>query len=776
MDIEPKACKASLCVRFPEVDWPFLQQVYGWTIKQYQAWTRGYLVVLGKSSQTVVLFTENVLEFLVNGNSYFGGDAYGFRKAPLVLKLDPGEHRLEIRLVRDVRSMGGLDQPSLNITIEARISKETLSIVIDKLIVPDVIDGKLPSVYCSVPVRNNSWDWIEILEVDVFLVCVDDSRMEHKTSSSKRIGPGQTRPLLIFLEASAGHSLLKMVCKIQFAYIGNPKVVFDAAFVHTFVRRVNGEPHKFTFLHPSGCVSYAILRPPALLGPEHQLPVMLALHGAGVEADSADVRHSLDKASVIPAWTLFPSGMSPWSGDDWHAWGFSDVFAAIEALRQWINIIEWDGPGVDIGNWLVCGHSNGGQGTWHALTHYPGRIMGAAPVSGYSSIQSYVPYTLWTEVEPFALSVIQASLAKHRHELLCTNFINVPVLQQHGGADDNVPAFHSRRMRQLILRSSPSSGYPYSELAGRGHWFQGVMTTPVLLHFYKAILSNETSRLLPITFDIVVTNPAEMIPIGGVRIDQLESPDQFGNLNVRRDIEKKAWYLQTRNILRFHFDTDTYPSRTYIIINGCIFQSDDAEQQHATFFKGHDGAWKLEKGQQWKTLSQRYGSFNIVFKSQEEQNVALQISRNLYQYFSADSSLNGDTLTPPNDPGNVIVVAMHRNPSAALLVSFPIQIHSHRIGLHLAQSQRERREYELNEGEGAIFLRPLPDERLELCIWGFDPAGLQRAARLVPMLTGVGQPDFIILGKECAWKGIGGVLAMGFFDSLWRISEKSYIT
>lgn len=79
-------------------------------------------------------------------------------------------------------------------------------------------------------------------------------------------------------------------------------------------------------------------------------------------------------------------------------------------------------------------------------------------------------------------------------------------------------------------------------------------------------------------------------------------------------------------------------------------------------------------------------------------------------------------------------------------------------------------------GMGAIFLRPLLDERLEVVIWGFDKQGLRQAARLMPMLTGVGQPDFIVVSKRCAWEGAAGVLALGSFDNFWRVSEASFIS
>ena len=106
--------------------------------------------------------------------------------------------------------------------------------------------------------------------------------------------------------------------------------------------------------------------------------------------------------------------------------------------------------------------------------------------------------------------------------------------------------------------------------------------------------------------------------------------------------------------------------------------------------------------------------------------------------------------------------------------SHPIEIDGD-CGVVLHKRDGEKRRYALQNGLGAIFLRPLADERLELVIWGFDDTGLRLAARLFPMLTGVGQPDFIVVRKRMAWEGAAGALAMGSFDSLWQFSEASYL-
>lgn len=87
-----------------------------------------------------------------------------------------------------------------------------------------------------------------------------------------------------------------------------------------------------------------------------------------------------------------------------------------------------------------------------------------------------------------------------------------------------------------------------------------------------------------------------------------------------------------------------------------------------------------------------------------------------------------------------------------------------------------QKSFGFEEGIGVIFLAPCSNGGLELIIWGLDNCGLRQAARLLPMLTGVGQPEFIIVRKRCAWDGAAGVLAMGSFDKFWKVSEFSFIT
>lgn len=103
--------------------------------------------------------------------------------------------------------------------------------------------------------------------------------------------------------------------------------------------------------------------------------------------------------------------------------------------------------------------------------------------------------------------------------------IGKPIFQQHGDNDHNVPAYHSRRMHQLLAEAGGQS--EYQEVPGRDHWWEGVATQGRLPELYKEHLEeNPAIPELPQEFSIVVANPADMGSRGGIKVDQLLEPDR----------------------------------------------------------------------------------------------------------------------------------------------------------------------------------------------------------------------------------------------------------
>lgn len=548
-----------------------------------------------------------------------------------------------------------------------------------------------------------------------------------------------------------------------------------------------------TFLHPSGVVSYAILTPPSDIGKRHgpvAFPVLLNLHGAGLEADSHQVRHMLDSVPNLHAWKLFPTGMSPWSGDDWHTWGLADVRAAILAISDWIEAVDWDGPGVLIDKWFVTGHSNGGQGTWYFLTHLPDYIVAAAAVSGYLSIQTYVPYSMWKQAPPLLTAIVHQAMSSFRHELLTENMVGTPIIVQHGSIDDNVPPYHSRLMNSLLGEIGANVGYV--ELPNQGHWFEGAMATNALQAFYRRYLPKITdARLAPISFSTVFPSTDDMSSRLGIVVDQVESPDEFGRVSV--SCSGKTWQLSTTNVHRLHFDFATCqlePPNT-IILDGTEVASLEGSNASVmtSFVKSRDGRWEVEADGLWKTLQQRHGrqrgaldailrtlgSFSIRMCSKNTFEVAIQISRNAYQYYHADSTITSCSSQDLSQPGNIITLAIGNDLPPGELETFPIYLQPGRIEIRRS-GHPSTKIIPLEPGLAAVFLRPLKNEKLELVVWGSDESGLRRATRLVPTLTGVGQADFIILSRTSGWLGHAGAIAMGFFDFEWEISKGSFVS
>ena len=499
----------------------------------------------------------------------------------------------------------------------------------------------------------------------------------------------------------------------------------------------------------------------------------------------------LDAVPNLNAWVVFPTGMSPWSGDDWHVWGLADVSAAVSAIPDWIGSMQWTGPGVDIERWIVTGHSNGGQGSWFISSHQPDKVVATAAVSGYSSIQNYVPYTMWREASPLVDSVIQNSLSGYRHELMMENLKGISVYQQHGAEDDNVPAYHSRLISSLLFESgSPSQ---YVELSERGHWFEGVMTTRALRAFYTAVLRSETfERQIPRDFEFIIPNSGDVGSRAGIFVDQLQSPDICGRLSVHRNTENHIWHIRTSNIHRMHFRLHASGAQQAkaLSIDETLIQipSGFGEGDELALVRCGE-KWVVYDNHSWKVLSARFGrqrgcldailrthtSFKVQICSDQAFEAGLQVSRNLTQYFGADSQIEDpEEESDTSEVGNVIALFIGKTITPSRLSNFPIQMGPDGIQFRRPHTTMVKR-IPFQPGLGAAFLRPLPNENLELVLWGCDEVGLQQAVRMVPTLTGTGQPDFIILGNNARWKGQAGALALGFFDHAWQISQASYI-
>lgn len=409
-----------------------------------------------------------------------------------------------------------------------------------------------------------------------------------------------------------------------------------------------------------------------------------------------------------------------------------------------------------------------------------------------------MPFNLWQNAEASLAAVLEAARSNFKHELLTTNFVGIPILQQHGAEDDNVPAYHSRLMHQLIWEHGQLT--QYHEILGAGHWFDGVLTTAPLQEFYNSHVRRSSSRELLKHFSITFPSSADMGSKGGILVDQLWSPDRFGRIDVDCDLKSRLWRLKTRNVRRFHITVGRvqcfHPKKIIVDGSELPFTASFDETNLTWYTQDLTRNWTVSQNGDWRSLSERYGRqvgtldsilrtkgpLTVMSHSLESNRIASQISRSLFQYFAADinlviaasAALNKSHVISAGS-GNVITVTLGGQLSQSELSEFPIFVHGDYLKIR-SPGGFPTVQYEFEPGLGAIFLRPLMDERLELVIWGADVEGLQQAARLVPTVTGVGQPDFVVLSARCRWKGANGAYAAGFLDYSWQVSSGSYLS
>jgi hypothetical protein len=304
---------------------------------------------------------------------------------------------------------------------------------------------------------------------------------------------------------------------------------------------------------------------------------------------------------------------------------------------------------------------------------------------------------------------------------------------------------------------------------------------------------------LPQTFTITVPASGTLGSKAGIQVDQLHTPDVSGKFRVTRSSDSKTWHITTHNIRRFHlskaFTLVELPETIVLDDMNRTFEVDFAQKMQSWFVRDAERKWEISHDTRWKTVHQRYGrqlgaldailrtqgTFTIRACSPGVEHVALQISRNLFQYFAADSQIieHCSMNKSQHQPGNVITLALGHDLPPAMMDTYPIRIDQGRLVISTSRSSSAlsalRQEHVYGEpGLGAVFLRPCPDERLELVVWGTDLDGLRQAARLVPTITGSGQPEYVILGNRSRWEGMAGVYAAGHFDWSWQISPNSY--
>ncbi|CAG8556557.1 9213_t:CDS:10, partial [Ambispora gerdemannii] len=820
---------------FPNVRWNFNQQSLGWAINQFQIWARGKFNVPLDSFYTTTTNTAtikfqcyNVTEFYINDIRFYG-DCYNYRNQWHILHLTPGTHTIRVRIVNETRIFGGKVPPAVQFSADiypvSSLNLEDSFLILEdetSVIVPDLMDGKLAGEVMSVPILNASHLWCYVDKVEALMVentPLEDSDFKSakppnllgaKLSSDAqkkiffRIAPSQQRHLKIHLKLVENNWSQKNISfQLKFGImLENNTYITLKSNVTTIKLKKFGEPFKFTFEDFDGTVQYAIAIPP--LEPiTNCCPLLLALHGAGVEIEMPFWKNAIKRQTK--AWVLLPSGRTPW-GYDWHGPSRANVFTAIESLKclSFVNIQAFSST-------ILTGHSNGGQGAWYFLTHFPDTFVAGAPAAGFTKIQRYVPY-YWNS-EAHIDPILQA--AKNNNDLYTSNLTGIPILVRTGSEDDNVPPIHSRSLVRLVDEHSHNNNDNEIKLIedpGKGHWFDGVLSDDKIQPFFDKHLYQKDENEGAINeaefyrnfskglfsqkkeFTLTLINPAGCGTKGGVQIEQLETPYRLAKftmiLNNDNDTDasdsSKLFDFKTTNISRFTIDK--------------VNKQGKVQLQKVLYSKNENGTWEITNNDETWKKTQRHsdnygpaiqilespGPLLIVIGNQFKDRpssvymrIALEIANSWFLYGRGDSLILADreyaeiksSGKVPN--GNLVLLGgpdinsatkslLDKRPSA---VTFDIENKTFTI------AKRNFNE----KNTGILFLHPFDQSDgksyLSLIIASTDEIGFENAAKLFPKRTGVPVPDWTVVGPEVKWKGAGGLLGAGFWNNQWKFNS-----
>ena len=179
--------------------------------------------------------------------------------------------------------------------------------------------------------------------------------------------------------------------------------------------------------------------------PKKKLPVMLFLHGNGVNGNDNE-RHvrGIDETvynhpDLFNFIIVFPQARSNtvWIGDM--------MTQAVKALDQTIE--EFNG---DTKRLYLSGFSMGGYGTWATAVMYPNKFAALIPIAGGIVPPSELPQFIKTRLPMSIKSILEAA---DSYIALAKSIGKTSVWIFHGSTDEAVPVTESRKISEALKKN-----------------------------------------------------------------------------------------------------------------------------------------------------------------------------------------------------------------------------------------------------------------------------------------------------------------------------------
>ncbi|KAG2176323.1 hypothetical protein INT43_005557, partial [Umbelopsis isabellina] len=773
---------------FPSTRWSMNQLALGWAVNQFQAWAVISFSLEREKSFRVQF--HSIGDFYIDQDLY-SGDWYNLKTTAHVVHLAKGEHTLRVRVVNEIRIFGGSTPPkSIFEYFWEEIESSIPAIAIEQQVnMPDIIDSRFAGHLCSIAVQNV----LQKADLRVVAIQITTQSTDIAINASLRnageeaaIMPGQIRqiPFSISTVEKLPPTLSSIFIIHVTVEIHNENHTLPGVSFEIHHKKAENDAFRITFEDQDKSIQYAMVRSPKTLtfSPSTPPPILVALHGAGVETSSpwwtgalsrsekawASLlllirlldRDEIEYAHLIQYYVYRPFTQPEEVHGD--SIGTDQVcLMSLELLMLWSKICIFEG------------HSNGGQGAWYLGTHFPDRAIAVFAAAGYTKIQDYVPFTGWiggSHSDPWLRGILESSIAEYNNDLHVSNLAGIPIHALMGGDDDNVPPLHTRKYARLANEYVADPEYvKVTEVPGEGHWWNKILDNEIYSTFIEQHVENPKDVINELEdFTVTLINPSGSGSKGGIFVEQLSTPYRLGRIHVKivkDDQNVSTWYLTTNNIRRFRFTDQVLQRFSNIRVDGSIIASTSL----------HDGVF-LEKsdGEDWKTVthvsgldSTNHGPLHRIYESRGPLVIvcprgndyyyhkALQIAHdwNLYGNGDAQIIMPAELGDLPN--ANIVFLGgPEENELTSMflrdsLSDISITKQELRVGGHIYSTR----------GSGIIFHQLWRQYHMAIIIAGIDQEGFTSAVQLMPKRTGLIISDWVVTGPNMKWQGVGGIQA-----------------
>jgi dienelactone hydrolase len=730
-----------------------------------------------------------ILEASAHGMVYVNGeprtgDPYDNGSTHLPILLHAGRNDLLFKAGRGDHIRLALRKPSARVQVDP----------IDPTL-PDLLHGQAGEVLAGLMVVNATTEW-----QPAWLL---NTQVESGRITSVKVdplAPLSTRKIAVSLDIPAG--LTGPQATLHAGLARSRSEAPTQATLSMEVRK-SDQRRKITFRSAiDGSVQYYALRQaaPADGSPIEGLPLILTLHGAGVEAaGQCDVYQPKPWCNIVA-----PNNRRPY-GFDWEDWGRLD---AIEALEHASAVLK-----PDPGRIYLTGHSMGGHGTWQIGAHLAPRFAAIAPSAGWISFASYVDTAAYDSSTPVE-KILRRAASPSDTLTLKDNYRFLGIYILHGEADDNVSVEQARRMRGVLGEFHPD--FAYYERPGAGHWWgNDCEDWPPLMEFLQ-----RHSRGAPTRVRFTTASPGVSSVCDWATVVQQIEPLRPSTIDLRFNAEppstpqpeqrsrtgstppptvaRAAIAGSTTNVAALCIDPAALPfpppaeGATRPSVRAVSLTLDDQKLPEQALSPGQR-LWLVRDGASWTVVPTvaasaknpaRCGSFKSVFTnnmllvvgtggSHEENAECLARARYDAETFwyrgngSLPIILDSEFDAAKTKDRNVVLYGnAHTNRAwSVLLGDSPVQVSPGAISVGGRSIS--------GDGLACLLIRPRPGSDIASvgAVAATDAAGLRLSSRVPYFSSGVGLPDWIIIGPEAMRQGAEGVRAGGFFANDWSLSE-----